>query len=85
MPCSFVPDLAAIARLGPVSSSLCLLFGRPFFQGARVIAEWIVFNGLTGDIGQSDVLARIADTPVSRLEQLLPWSWAPKTLNAQAA
>jgi len=33
----------------------------------------------------ADVLARIADTPVSRLEQLLPWNWTPRTLNAQAA
>lgn len=33
----------------------------------------------------ADVLANIADTPISRLEQLLPWNWTPKTLNAQAA
>lgn len=33
----------------------------------------------------ADVLARIADTPISRLEQLLPWNWQPDTLNAQAA
>ncbi|MBB6511141.1 hypothetical protein F4695_004539 [Rhizobium soli] len=33
----------------------------------------------------ADVLARIADTPVSRLEQLLPCNWAPKTLKAQSA
>ena len=33
----------------------------------------------------ADVLARIADTPITRLEQLLPWNWQQDTLNAQAA
>jgi transposase len=33
----------------------------------------------------ADVLARIADTPITRLDQLLPWSWQPTTLKAQAA
>ncbi|WP_246642815.1 IS66 family transposase [Rhizobium laguerreae] len=33
----------------------------------------------------ADVLARIADTPISKLEQLLPWNWQPDGLNAQAA
>jgi hypothetical protein len=33
----------------------------------------------------SDVLANIADTPTSQLEQLLPSNWAPKALDAQAA
>lgn len=33
----------------------------------------------------ANVLDNIADTPVSKLEQLLPWNWTPKALNAQAA
>lgn len=33
----------------------------------------------------ADVLARIADTPITKLEQLLPWNWIPPTVNAQAA
>jgi len=33
----------------------------------------------------ADVLSNIADTPISGLEQLLPWNWKPRMLNAQAA
>jgi hypothetical protein len=32
----------------------------------------------------ADVLANIADTPISQLELLLPWNWTSRTPNAQA-
>lgn len=33
----------------------------------------------------ANVLARIADTPMTELKQLLPWNWTPPTIDAQAA
>lgn len=42
-------------------------------------------NGIDPQAWLADVLANIAETPISRLEQLLPWNWTPKTLSAQAA
>jgi hypothetical protein len=35
--------------------------------------------------GVADVLARGGDTPITGLEQLLPWSWTPSNFGAQAA
>ena len=31
----------------------------------------------------ADLLARIADTPISKLEQMLPWNWQPHGLKAK--
>ncbi|MFK0275018.1 IS66 family transposase [Ensifer sp. NPDC090286] len=43
-------------------------------------------NGIDPQAWLADVLARIADTPVTRLEQLLPWNWAAsKPMQDQAA
>lgn len=33
----------------------------------------------------ADALARIADTPITSLQQLLPWNWKPPICRDQAA
>ena len=44
-------------------------------------------NDLDPQAWLADVLERIADHPVSRLHELLPWNWRPQTsaLDRQAA
>src|SRR5690348_7864946 len=42
-------------------------------------------NGIDPQAWLADVLRRIADHPVSRLDQLLPWHWKPGTDQAAAA
>jgi transposase len=35
-------------------------------------------NDVDGQAWLADVLARIADTPQTKLAELLPWNWAPE-------
>lgn len=56
----------------------CVAFMATLIMSAKL-------NDIDPQAWLADVLADIADTPISRLEQLLPWNWTPKTLNAQAA
>ncbi len=42
-------------------------------------------NNIDPQVWLADVLARIADTPITRLEQLLPWNWTPTQTVAVAA
>ncbi len=47
--------------------------------------ETAKLNGLDPETWLRDVLTRIADHPVNRVEDLLPWSWASGQHNARAA
>nr|CAA25176.1 unnamed protein product [Agrobacterium tumefaciens] len=42
-------------------------------------------NNIDPQAWLADVRADLADAPISRLEQQLPWNWTSKTLSAQAA
>ncbi|MET3858563.1 IS66 family transposase [Rhizobium sp. OAE497] len=56
---------------------------RAAFMATLIISAKL--NDIDPQAWLADVLARIADTPITRLEQLLPWNWTPPTINAQAA
>lgn len=43
------------------------------------------FNNVDPQTWLADVLARIADHPATRLDELLPWNWAPQIQVAKAA
>jgi hypothetical protein len=42
-------------------------------------------NNIDPQAWLADILARIADTPINKLEQLLPWNWTSPAAEAQAA
>jgi len=71
-----VPKIVALRRIRPRCRS-CRLHGDIDCDGK--------LNGIDPQAWLADVLARIADTPITKLEQLLRWNWAPPTVDAQAA
>ncbi|WP_437354146.1 IS66 family transposase [Neorhizobium petrolearium] len=57
--------------------------GRAAFMATLIMTAKL--NDIDPQAWLADVLARIADTPMTRLEQLLPWNWTPPAIRAQAA
>jgi transposase len=49
------------------------------------LIETAKLNGRNPQHYLADVLARIADHPASRLQELLPWHWKPPNPQAAAA
>ncbi|TWC77152.1 transposase [Rhizobium sp. SJZ105] len=56
---------------------------RAAFMATLIITAKL--NDIDPQAWLADVLANIADTPISRLEQLLPWNWKPTQTAAVAA
>jgi hypothetical protein len=41
-------------------------------------------NGVEPEAWLADVIARIADDPINRLDELLPWKWKPDPIRQAA-
>lgn len=53
---------------------------------AMTIVETAKMNGLNPQAYLADILTRIHDHKINRLDELLPWNWSPRAvLNAEAA
>ena len=49
------------------------------------LIETAKLNGVEPFAYLSDVLARIADHPIKRIDELLPWNWSPCARQAAGA
>lgn len=52
---------------------------------AMTLIETAKMNGLDPQAYLADILARIHDHKINRLDELLPWNWAPAALRTAAA
>jgi hypothetical protein len=49
------------------------------------LVETCKLNGIDPEAYLCDVLTRIADHPINRIDELLPWHWADRASQAKAA
>ena len=49
------------------------------------LIETARLNGVDPEAWLVDVIGRIADHPINRIDQLLPWNWSPVPAQANAA
>jgi hypothetical protein len=66
-----------------VTQWLGIISARP--SDTLAIIETAKLSGLNPEAYLADVLARINDHIVTRLDELLPWNWAPASQQAAQA
>jgi transposase len=49
------------------------------------LIETARLNDVDPEAWLADVIARIADHPINRVDELLPWNWSPIPAQAKAA
>jgi hypothetical protein len=49
------------------------------------LIETARLNGVDPEAWLADVIGRIPDHPINRVDQLLPWNWSPVPTHAKAA
>ena len=49
------------------------------------LIETARLNGVDPEAWLVDVIGRIADHPINRVDELLPWNWSPAPAQAEAA
>ena len=49
------------------------------------LIETARFNGIDPEAWLTDVIARIADHPISKIDEMLPWAWAENPPQTAAA
>jgi transposase len=54
-------------------------------EPCAAIVQTAILNGLDPEAHLRDVLTRIADHPIQRIDEFLPWNWATARRNAAAA
>jgi transposase len=63
---------------------LCAL-GRQRAAAMYSLIETATLNELDSEAYLRDIIGRIADHPINRVAELLPWNWRPSAPAAEAA
>ena len=58
--------------------------GGETFAEAMTIIESAKLSGHDPEAYLADILARIGDHKINRLDELLPWNWVPQSKKAKA-